>query len=91
MTNLPELISETRLPDGRVKRVFVVSREREAPPKRERKTRAAPATKATINRHIDIALARGLPVKGILPDGTVAIGSVDNPKIAVADEPEIVL
>jgi hypothetical protein len=44
-------------------------------PKRARKTRAATTTKATINRHIDIALARGLPVKGILPDGTVLTAS----------------
>jgi hypothetical protein len=38
--------------------------------KKARKTRAK-TNKATINRHIDIALARGLPVTGILPDGTV--------------------
>jgi hypothetical protein len=48
-------------------------------PKKARKTRAAPATKATINRHIDIALARGLPVKGISPDGTV-LTAVNSPE-----------
>jgi hypothetical protein len=59
--------------------------------KKVRKTRAVPFTKASLKRQIDVALEAGLDVTAILPDGTVATGKVNNPKINVAGEREIVL